>query len=258
MANDRRNKDSRRAEDRRKSIDRRKSTDRRTKLSRRDGEAPPAKPTPAPAPEKKKVSKAEPKKKSSTGKLGKLFKMFSILLTVFVLMVTIVIVAIFSNLNAIMAKVAKRVDVAVAQATIDPASLTGRTTKAVIKFDIGNNLPVDIILKDFKFTANLSGYTIAKGVQILPKFKVESWKNARLPVQFHVDSIMARRGLQKAIRKNASKLMNTLLSRLQGKKKKLSEDLKGVMKISGTAVFKIKISGIEIPFEKILNFEKTQ
>jgi hypothetical protein len=256
MANDRRNKDSRRVEDRRKSNDRRKSTDRRTQASRRDGEAPPAKP--ASSTEKKKVTKPEPKKKSAPGKLGKLFKMFAILLTICVLMVTVIIIGVFSNLDAIMAKVSERVSVNVAQATIDPASLTGRTTKAVIKFDIGNNLPIDIILKDFKFTANLSGYTIAKGVQILPKFKVESWKNARLPVRFHVDSIMARRGLQKAIRKNASKLMNTLLSRLQGKKKKLSEDLKGVMKVSGTAIFKIQISGIEIPFEKILNFEKTQ
>jgi hypothetical protein len=67
---------------------------------------------------------------------------------------------------------------------------------------------------------------------------------------------MARRGLQKAVRENASGLLQGLLGRLQGKNKKLTSDLKGVMKVNGTADFRVKLGGIEVPFTKVVQFEQ--
>ncbi|MFZ5951333.1 MAG: hypothetical protein ACOYXC_11540 [Candidatus Rifleibacteriota bacterium] len=102
----------------------------------------------------------------------------------------------------------------------------------------------------------ISGYIVAKGVQVMPKEKIESGQTRSLQVRFQVDSIMARRGLQKAVEKNTGPILKSLISKLQGKNDALTENLAGLMTSQGTAEMRMIVGGVEIPFKR--NFESAQ
>jgi hypothetical protein len=250
MTGDRRKSDTRRASDRRAG-DRRKHSDRREKNDRRTTEG-----------RRTVEAGAKPAQPEETAKKPSRFKTFmlsfikklALILFIGVIVITLLLVYFFSNIDYYMGKAAKRVSVAIDSATLDPESLTNRTTKARIFFDVGNDLPFDIILQDLKFKANLSGYTVAKGVQIIPRKKIKSGEKQKVRVQFFVDSIMARRGLQKAVSKNAGPILKSFLARLKGKNQTITDNLKGIMRIQGTAGFRMLIGSIEIPFTRILDF----
>ncbi|MGM0599593.1 MAG: hypothetical protein ACQETH_07205 [Candidatus Rifleibacteriota bacterium] len=250
---DRRTKDSRRAQDRRKHLDRREKNDRRTKEGRRTAEL---------AGKGKATATAKSSRQGDSAKGGSGFKTFiasfvkklALILFITVIVITLLLVYFFSNIDYYMGKAAKRVSIAIERANLDPESLTNRSTRARVYFDVGNDLPFDIILQDLKFKVNLSDYTVAKGVQIIPRKKIKSGEKQNVAVQFHVDSIMARRGLQKAVSKNAGPILKSFLARLKGKNQTITDNLKGIMKIKGTAGFRMLVGSMEIPFTRILDF----
>ncbi len=252
MNADRRNEAGRRSADRRRD-DRRNRDDRRAAAKAAAAEK-------SSGGSKKKTGKSDSRKASVAkpviNKSKRLFKAFAIVLTILVVTLTIGIMYVFSRLDFFMGLASERVSMRLVTASLDSSSLTDKITKARFTIDIKNDLPFGIILTNLNYNVNLSGYTIAKGVQISPRTVIPTMNRARLPIRFHVDSIMARRGLQKAVKENASGLLQGLLGRLQGKNKKITNDLKGVMKVNGTADFRIKIGGVEIPFTKAVQFEQ--
>ncbi|HQB83695.1 MAG TPA: hypothetical protein PLR50_09380, partial [Candidatus Rifleibacterium sp.] len=62
------------------------------------------------------------------------------------------------------------------------------------------------------------------------------------------------RALQKTIEKNAGPLLKGLLNRAQGKADTFGDDIKALVKLTGTAEFRLKAGGVEIPFTRQLNF----
>lgn len=243
---------SRRANDRREDADRREKDERRESDSRRNSDAPKpkAKSTRARTAAKDKVTN------SGASGLQKFLKKAALAFSIVLLLVTGVLVYFFSHLDFYMDKVSKKVVIEMTKASIDPASLTDRTTKARLYFKVRNQLPFSIIFQNLKMNVKLSGYTIAKGMQIIHKQAIKENSESIVSVQFHVNSIMTRRGLQKAVERNAGPLLKSFLDRLQGKKDAITDNLKGVMKVEGSAEFRLVVGGVEIPFAKIINFDQ--
>ncbi|MDN5277999.1 MAG: hypothetical protein PWR01_1964 [Clostridiales bacterium] len=252
MSGDRRKSDSRRSSDRRAGDRRREDADRRIADGRRNVDTT-AKTT--------KRAAAAPQKTESSPKpvitaFQRLLKKAAIVFSILLLIFTAVIVYFFSNLDYYMNRAAQKIEVELTKATLDPESLTDRTTKARVYLKVKNNLPMAVLLQNLRMDVKLSDYTIAKGVQIMPRETIKGGAESVVALQFHVDSIMTRRGLQKAVEKNSGPLLKSLYARLQGKNNSITDNLKGVMKIGGSAEFRMIIGGVEIPFTRILDFNQ--
>lgn len=253
MPGDRRKSDSRRSSDRRATDRRAQNADRRAAESRRNAEAA--------AKASGRSKSAEPAQEAGggfnlRGLMQRLARKLAILFVVLVLIFTGALVYFFSHFDYYMDRVAQKIRIVNSKATIDAESLTDRTTRASLTLKVLNQLPLAVVLQNLKLNVKISGYTVAKGVQVMPRVQVEAGQEKAMQVQFHVDSIMTRRGLQKAVQKNSGKILSSLLSRLQGKKEAFADDIKGLMTSEGSAEFRLLLGGIEIPFKR--NFEFTQ
>lgn len=257
MPGDRRKSDSRRSSDRRETDRRAQNADRRAAESRRNAEAAGK----AAGKATGRAKSAEPAQEAGDGFslrtfMQRLARKLAILFVVLVLILTGALVYFFSHFDYYMDRVAQKIRIVNSKATIDAESLTDRTTRASLTLKVLNQLPLTVVLQNLKLNVKISGYTVAKGVQVMPRVQVAAGQEKAMQVQFHVDSIMTRRGLQKAVQKNSGKILSSLLSRLQGKKEAFADDIKGLMTSEGSAEFRLLLGGIEIPFKR--NFEFTQ
>ncbi len=248
MAADRRHSDARR--DGGNSADRRQKSDRRAAAGRRevDQSGSSAKASPESG-----AGKAAKTKKGGS-KISVVLRRLTIFFIICVILFSAGLIFFFANLDSFMGEVGKRVKVTVERAFLDPESLTDRTTRARLNFRVKNSLPLTVVLQNMNFSLNISEYPIAKGMQASPKLAIEGGHEAIVPVACNVDSIMTRRALQKTIEKNAGPLLKGLLNRAQGKADTFGDDIKALVKLTGTIEFRLKAGGVEIPFTRQLNF----
>jgi len=249
MASDRRHSDNRRSDP--EVNDRRKKNDRRGPAGRRNSEKPEAGSASRSARKKVDAKNA----KSSTFKA--VFRKVAIAFMLFVAIFTFSIIYFFANLDYYMEKVGHRVQVSLEKANLDPESLTDRTTRARLTFRVINSLPFEVILQNLNFTIHLSGYTIGKGMQISPKALIARDAPTRVAVACNVDSIMTRRGLQKAVEKQPAAILKVLAGSNKVKNDQLRDDIKELLKIEGSVDFRLKAAGLEIPFTRKVVFDSS-
>lgn len=170
---------------------------------------------------------------------------------------TFFIIYFFAHLDYYMEKIGQRVQISLDKASLDPDSLTDRTTRARLTFMVVNQLPFEILLQNLNFTIHLSGYTIGKGMQISPKASLPKDAPTKVAVACNVDSIMTRRGLQKAVEKKPGALLKIIAGSVNGRNDKLREDIKELLKIEGSVDFRLKAAGLEIPFTRHVVFESS-
>lgn len=247
MAADRRNDEKRR--DGESKQDRRQKNDRRS-----DGRREKDKAESGNGSGNSSAARRVPSGKKVKESFSKFFKKFAIVVIVATVLFTAGTVYFFANLDYFMNKVGQRVLISVDRALLDPESLTGRTTRARLNFKVTNTLPLGVVFQKLHFNVNMSDYTIAKGMQASPKIAIEGRGDTIVPVACSVDSIVTRRALQKTIERNAGQLLKGLLSRAQGKADTFGDDIKALIKITGSAEFRLKAGGVEIPFTRKLDF----
>lgn len=249
MTGDRRRADNRRGKS--GDSDRRDSDDRRFTEARRASE------DDAQSSVSRKKRKKSSKTSSRTAGKGKIdwtkwFKRVAMVFMLAIVFFTVIIIYFFSHLDFYVNKLGQRIKIDLEKAALDPESLTDRTTLAKLKFTVQNSLPLEVVLQNLNLNLHLSGYTVAKGMQITPKVLIKGHGATIVPVACSVDSIMTRRGLQKAMETIAA----TAQKGQQVRAIKLDDDLKGFIKIDGTADFRLLVAGVEIPFTRQLTYEK--
>ena len=249
MPGDRRKSDSRRSSDRRGGDRRAGSNERRGTDGRRTVD----KPAPS-APTKSEPTHQEARPGNMKDFVLKWAKRLALVFMGLIVCLTFLLVYFFANFEYYMGQVAQKVKIENTSASIDAKSLTDRTARASLAIKVKNGLPLPIVVQNLNLNVKVSGYIVAKGIQIMPKIRIESDSQKVLKVGFHVDSIMARRGLQKTVEKNAGPILKTLISKLQGKNEKMGENLKGIMTAVGSVEYKLILGGIEIPFKQNLEF----
>jgi hypothetical protein len=255
MASDRRG-----AEDRRGGAgqtDRRNSGDRRTESGRRAAEE--IKPTgKSTAAKKKKNSRtALASGKKTAGMLGWLLKKLALAFMLLCGVLTAGLFYLFMHSDFYLEKAGRRIRLGLEKAALDPASLTGRNARVFLHFKVHNELPFDLILQNLDFSMHLSGYTVAKGMQAIPKAQIKGNGDTIVPVACSVDSIMTRRGLQKAFVSEARSILHGLGGK-QDISSRFTENLNGLVKIDGKAEYRLRIAGIEIPFTQKVLLEKNR
>jgi len=246
MGVDRRQSDSRR--DGGGAGDRRQKSDRRAVSGRREVDAPGKSSAASSAPARKAAKSAKNRK------MPVIIKKIAIAVIVFAVLFAAGMVLFFANLDFLMEKVGDRVKISIDRALLDPQSLTGKITRARLNFRVKNTLPLGVVFQNLTFDVKISEYTVAKGMQAAPKITVEGGSETVVPIACNVDSIMTRRALQKTIERNAGPLLKNLLTMASGKADTLGDDIKALIKIKGTAEFRLKAGGAEIPFTRKLNF----
>ncbi|HNX77166.1 MAG TPA: hypothetical protein PLM07_19430 [Candidatus Rifleibacterium sp.] len=243
MAADRRDSDNRRgsenADGRRAKADRR-SSGRRGNDSNSGDEAP----------SQRRGGSA----KKSRSAFSSRFKRFALLLIFIAVVFSAGTVYFYANLDYFTARLGDRVEISVDRAMIDPESLTGKIARARLHFRVKNTLPIGVVFQKLNFNVGISEYNVAKGMQAAPKVSIEAGKDTIVPVACSVDSIMTRRALQKTIERKAGTLLKELLSQARNKTDAFGDDIKGLVKINGSAEFRLKVGGVEIPFSRKLNF----
>ena len=246
MGVDRRQSDGRR--DGGGAGDRRQKSDRRAVSGRREVDAPGKSSAASSAPARKAAKSAKNRK------MPVIIKKIAIAVIVFAVLFAAGMVLFFANLDFLMEKVGDRVKISIDRALLDPQSLTGKITRARLNFRVKNTLPLGVVFQNLTFDVKISEYTVAKGMQAAPKITVEGGSETVVPIACNVDSIMTRRALQKTIERNAGPLLKNLLTMASGKADTLGDDIKALIKIKGTAEFRLKAGGAEIPFTRKLNF----
>lgn len=173
-----------------------------------------------------------------SSRLKGFFKLVAILFMASLALFSLVFIVFFANLDYFMEKAGERLLISAERVTVDPSSLTDRSSRANINFRVNNQLPLNIVLQNISFTMHLSGYTVAKDASFMPKTAIKGKSAATVPVWCQVDSIMTRRGLQKA------------QAVIAGHGNMVVNDLIKASVIEGIAEYRVSAGGIEIPFRR--------
>lgn len=230
--------------DRRKSQGRRGSTesagDRRNRNDRRAADRR------GKALKDREEKPSRPAKASRFTGLKGFFKLVAILFMASLAVFSLVFIVFFANLDYFMGKAGERLLISVERVTIDPSSLTDRSSRANINFRVINRLPLNVVLQNVSFSMHLGGYTVAKDAAFMPRTLIKGNAAATVPVWCQADSIMTRRGLQKVIEGQKSQPVPAIISA----RSNVGNDLKNVSVLEGTAEFRISAGGIEIPVRR--------
>jgi len=175
--------------------------------------------------------------------LKRFFKLVAILFMVSLALFSLIFIAFFANLDYFMEKAGERLLVSVERVTVDPASLTDRSSRANINFRFNNRLPLNLVLQNINFSMHLGGYAVAKNASFMPKTSIKGNSAATVPVWCQVDSIMMRRSLQKIIEAQKNPV-------LKDAGNAVTSDLKKMSVLEGTAEIRISAGGIEIPLRR--------
>lgn len=196
------------------------------------------------------------KKSSVGGTLGSGIGFVKKLLFI-VMMLTIVVLSGFIylllNFDSYKSKIADKIVIKLDKVALDPSKLTEKQTKLRLHFVVNNGLPVGVIFKNLNFDLALGDYQVAKGMQAEAMTTLAANADTNVVVALNVDSIQARRAIQKGIEKNASKILKTVLSK-KSVKKEIGEDIKAITVIKGTVDLMFKVGSFEIPFTKTVHF----
>ena len=132
--------------------------------------------------------------------------------------------------------------------------------KVKIHLDINNNLPFEVVFKNMVFEMTVDGYKVLSKDGKDDKMQAV----AMVPLKPNVgnktiitcdvgEPAVIKRAIQKAIEKNAGKILKAVFSQ-KSVKKEIGDDIKAITSVKGTADFMIKIGSMEIPFQKNLSF----
>ncbi len=193
------------------------------------------------------------KKQNSFSKfLNKIIFIFIILIIVIIG----IIIYTISNFDNISLKLAEKIDIKQERIALD----SDHFDKLKIHLIISNGLPFEITFKSLNFEMTVDGY------KVLSKNGKDNLMQAEamIPIKSNVDSktiitcdvgepTVIKRAIQKAIDKNAGKIIKAVLSQ-KSVKKEIGDDIKAITNVNGTAYFMIKLGSLEIPFEKKIAF----
>lgn len=171
----------------------------------------------------------------------------------FVAIILAVVVYFIANFDKYKGDLTDKIQVTLEKVTIDPEKLTEKNTKVKLHFKVNNSLPLAVIFKKLNFDMTLDDTKVAKGMQAEAKVILPSNMDTKVIIGCDVDSIAARRAIQKGIEKNAGKILKSVLSR-KSVKKAVGEDIKAITVITGSTELGIKLWSLEIPLIKKVSF----
>ncbi len=193
------------------------------------------------------------KKKNNSGSFIKKIIFFFILL-IMVIIGSLAYVVI--NFDSISAKLAERIDLKQDRVALDSEHFEKLKIHLILK----NNLPFKVIFKDMKFEMTVDGYKVlAKDgkdnkMQAVAMVPIEANTENKTIITCDIgEPAVIKRAIQKALEKNAGKIIKAVLSQ-KSVKKEIGDDIKAITNTKGTATFMIKIGSLEIPFQKKLEF----
>lgn len=189
-------------------------------------------------------------KSTGGGGLKKFFKAVAIAFMLALALFSLIFIVFFGRLDYFMGKAGERLSISVERVSIDPASLTDRSSRANVNLRIHNRLPVDVVLQNLNFTMSLSGYTLAKDASFMPKTLIKGNAAVTVPIWCQADSIMTRRGLQKVIENSAARKNQAALPALSSRNDSLASDILKMTTLAGNAEFRFSAGGIEVPFRR--------
>lgn len=203
---------------------------------------------------KKTVAKKKTASKSSSGNGGmSFFKMLLFAVMALIIVVLGGFVYLLVNLDSYKVKMADAIEFELDSVKVDPSKLIEKTTKLRMCFKIKNSLPLDVVYKSMNFDITLSDTKLANNMLADVNATLHPNASSSVNIACNVDSIVARRAIQKALEKNAVKLLKSVLSQ-KDVNSALADDIKAISSIKGTANLILKMGALEVPFEKKLSF----
>lgn len=203
---------------------------------------------------KPKTSSKSSKKPLKDGKKPMSFiKKLLLWFMFFVAIVLAVIVYFIANFDKYKGDLLDKIQIALERVSIDPEKLTEKNTKVNLHFKVNNSLPLTVIFKKLNFDMTLGNTKVAKGMQAEAKVVLPPSTDTNVIIGCNVDSIAARRAIQKGIEKSAGKILKSILSH-KSVKKIVGEDVKGITLITGSTELGLKLWSLEIPLVKKVNF----
>lgn len=178
--------------------------------------------------------------------LKKTFMIFS----VFSIFLLFILVYIILNSNKIVPMLSRFITVSTEEVILKSETLTKKNTRIEMKLTVHNKAWFPIFLNDVIFDLSLGDYKLASNFQAKPNIKLLGRDKVTLPIGLNVESIAARRALQKTVEKNASELVKKILNQAPTNKNPYGDDVKVISQIKGRANLVLNISDYSLPFVK--------
>lgn len=157
------------------------------------------------------------------------------------------------NFDTYSAKLAEKIEMTIESVNVDPAKLVDKQTKLKMCMKANNTLPIAVDFKQFTFDMSLGDSQVAKGMQAETNVTLAAGGTTNVNISCNVDSIIARRAIQKALEKNAGQIFKSLLNS-KNIKQSVGDDIKAITVVKGKAEFKLKLGPLEIPFSRAVTF----
>ena len=198
---------------------------------------------------KKRKSSSSGKGKSKASGSSK--ALFVMLFVIIVLLGITVFLLYKFNGNALKNFLSNQLSVTVDKVTVDTSTLRQKKTKFVVDLRLKNESIYGYFVESVVFDIYVGNSKLTeKTLSAKINYNMSQNEDIKVPVVVSVDSILAKRALQKSVEKNATEVIKMILKNTHLTNEAFNGDIRAVTSINGKVFMHLSVFGFEIPFEK--------
>ncbi|MBF0499571.1 MAG: hypothetical protein HQM09_05535 [Candidatus Riflebacteria bacterium] len=165
---------------------------------------------------------------------------------------------VWSQRNVLLRFSANMIAVKPGKVHFDLGGLLLKRCRGFLTLDIGNRLPVGILLKEMNYIVEVNGIRVGDGSLVTGK-SIAALATTSVDLSFAVDSVAFPAALAKTAPDFVLETAGAVLERLKGKRTATSASSTNrgnLLRLTGKADFRLFSGAIEFPLDQSTNFQK--
>ena len=187
---------------------------------------------------------------------GFLYRLTRFFLVLFLALAAVAGVA-WNQRDALKAELAGRVTVRPARFKLDWKSLLHRKCRGEILIQVGNRLPIGVMLQNLRYGIEINGVDVGSGMQAEPRAGIAPLATTTVGVTLYLDAARVGQALALTAPAKVTKLMGHLWDRARGRRPRDPRPLAHLARLQGRASVRLFTGSLELPLDQTVEFNRT-
>lgn len=158
--------------------------------------------------------------------------------------------------DVIKAELRTRVTVRPAKFKMDWKSLLHRQCRGEIEINVGNRLPIGVMLQDLRYSVEINGVNVGSGMQAQPRAAIAALATTTVTVTLYLEASRVGPALALTAPAKVTKLLGTLWDKARGKQPSDPRPLAHIAHLQGQASVRLFSGSLELPLDQSVEFTR--
>lgn len=184
-----------------------------------------------------------------------LYRLMRFFLVLFLALAALAGIA-WNQRDALKAELVGRVAVRPVKFKLDWTSLLHRKCRGEIVIQVGNRLPVGVMLQNLRYGVEINGLNVGSGMQAEPRAGIAPLATTTVGITLHLDTAKVGQALALTAPAKVTKLMGNLWDRVRGRRPRDPRPLAHLARLQGRASVRLFSGAFELPLDQTVEFNR--